>query len=433
MSAQPLVQERHREEQGTLRRWIGILSAYLTAQTLTQLLGIAAGLLLINVLPVAEFALYTLALSVITFFTFASDLGSTSSLVYFFHRARTAGEDFQPYLDAVLSLRRAAFLLGALAVAAGFPWMATAKGFGVAESLLVTGGIVLSVWFQISASLRVLALRLAARYGQSYRAEVAGGGIRLLLVLALVASRLLWAWLAVLASALAAAGAALLARSAGEGRASTDLRPYRRRVLRYLVPSLPSALYFSIQGPLTIWLAASFGGTRNIAEVGALGRLGLILGILSNLTGVVFLPRLARITEEAVYRRRYLQFGSLLLSAALGLVVLAALFPEAFLFLLGKRYAGLHRELLLVMAGTGLTLLGGYAVSVNLARSWNRWEGLAVLALIGAQAFLVSVLPLSTTSGVLLFQVFTALVGLLLQLLITLGGFLRPRWVQWMT
>ena len=57
MSAQPLVQERHREEQGTLRRWIGILSAYFTTQTLTQLLGIAAGLLLINVLPVAEFAL----------------------------------------------------------------------------------------------------------------------------------------------------------------------------------------------------------------------------------------------------------------------------------------------------------------------------------------------------------------------------------------
>lgn len=431
MSAQPLTQEAR--AQGTLRRWIGILSAYVTTQTLTQLLGIAAGLLLINVLPVAEFALYTLALSVVTFFTFASDLGSTSSLVYFFHRANRLGEELQPYVDAVLSLRRTAFLLGGLTVAIGFPWMATAKGFGLAESLLVTCGIVLGVWFQISASLRILVLRLADRYGQSYRAEVAGGGVRLLLVLALVASRLLWAWLAVLASGLASAAVALLARPEREPDREEDLRPYRRRVLRYLLPSLPSALYFSIQGPLTIWLAATFGDTRNIAEVGALGRLGLIVGILSNLTGVVFLPRLARITEEAVYRRRYLQFGSLLLSAALGLVLLAAVFPEVFLFILGKRYASLHQELLLVMAGTGLTLLGGYAVSVNLARSWNRWEGLAVLVLMGAQAFLVSVLPLATTSGVLLFQLFTALVGLFLQLLITLGGFLRPRWVQWMT
>jgi len=52
---------------------VKILSAYFSAQTLTQLAGISAGILLIRFLPVREFALYTLATSVITFFTFASD------------------------------------------------------------------------------------------------------------------------------------------------------------------------------------------------------------------------------------------------------------------------------------------------------------------------------------------------------------------------
>ena len=55
-----------------------------------------------------------------------------------------------------------------------------------------------------------------------------------------------------------------------------------------------------------------------------------------------------------------------------------------------------------------------------------------MVLLIAAQAVLVAVLPLSTTAGVLLFNLFTAAVGLLLQLLITLGGFTRPGWVQWM-
>ena len=204
-------------------------------------------------------------------------------------------------------------------------------------------------------------------------------------------------------------------------------------MLRYLAPSLPSALYFSIQGPLTVWLATTFGSVRNIAEVGALTRLGLIVGIFSSLTGVVFLPRLARIADEGLYRRRYLQFGALLAAVAAALLAAAAVVPGLFLALIGPHFAGLHRELLLVVAGAGLTLLGGYAVAVNLARSWNRWEGLAVVLLIAVQAALVARLPMGSTAGVLLFNLLTAATGLLLQLLITLGGFLRPRWVQWMT
>ena len=220
---------------------------------------------------------------------------------------------------------------------------------------------------------------------------------------------------------------------AGEPAVAADLRPYRRQVLRYLSPSLPSALYFSIQGPLTIWLTTTFGSTRNIAEVGALGRLGLVMGIFSNLAGVVFLPRLARVSDERLYLRRYLQFGALLLAVAAAMTAVAAAVPGIFLILLGGHYAGLHRELLLVVASSGLTLLGGYAVSVNLARSWNRWEGLAVVLLIAVQAVLVAVLPLGTTAGVLSFNLLTAATGLMLQLVITLGGFIRPRWVQWMT
>src|SRR5262249_60567975 len=123
---------------------------------------------------------------------------------------------------------------------------------------------------QVGASVRVRGLRLAAGYGLSYKAELAGGGLRLLCAAALVAAGLLRAWLGVLASALAAAATALVARLGPETRPAEDLRPYQRQVLRYLLPSLPSALYFSVQGPVTVWLAATFGSTGNLAAAGAL-------------------------------------------------------------------------------------------------------------------------------------------------------------------
>jgi O-antigen/teichoic acid export membrane protein len=418
---------------GHARTWTGILSAYFSAQTATQLAGMIAGLLLTRFMPVREFALYTLASSVISFFIFASDLGSTSSLVFFFHRTAREGDDFEAYLAAVLSLRRTAFLFGAAAVVLVFPITAAAKGFGRWDIALATAGILGAAWFQIAASVRVLALRLADRYGQSYRAEMAGGGFRLAGSLAMIAAALLRAWIAIATAALAAAVVARIARPRQPRPAATDLAPQRRQVLRYLLPSLPSALYFSIQGPLVVWLSATFGSTRNLAEVGALGRLGLLVGMFSGLTGVVFLPRMARITDDQLFRQRYLQFGASLVAIAGGMLATAVLAPGLLLFILGPHYAGLHRELLLVVAGSGLTLLSGYAVGVNLSRSWNRWESVAVLVLIAAQACFVAVLPLGTTAGVLWFNVLSAVVGLSLQLVITATGFIRPQWVRWMT
>lgn len=431
-----------------LRRWIGILSAYFTAQSLTQLAGLAAGLLLVRFMPVRQFALYTLATSVVSFFSFASDLGSTSSLLYFFQRTMKTGEDFHPYLAAVLSLRRAAFLLGGAAVLAVFPRSAAAKGFGLGDVAAVTAALLLCVWFQIASSVRVLAARLLGHYGRAYRAEVAGGCVRLVVALLMIGASLLRAWLGMLGSAVAAAVTAALAGStaaavpaasvpaasvpAAPVPTAAQLGPHRRQVLRYLLPSLPSALYFSVQGPLVVWLAATFGAARNIAEVGALGRLGMIVGMCSGLTGVVLLPRLARIVDERLYLRRYLQYGGLLLALALALLAVATLFPDALLLILGNHYSGLHRELVLVIASAGLTLVGGYVVSVNLARSWNRWETLAVLLYIAAQAGFVAILPLGTTAGVLQFNLLSAAAGMALQVVIAVLGFRRPRWVQWM-
>jgi len=421
-----------------LRRWAGILSAFFTAQGLVQLAGIAAGLLLVRTLPVHEFALYTLALSVTTFFTFLSDLGSSTSLVHFFHRTRREGGDFAPYLLGVLSLRRLAFLAGTAAVLVAFPRAAAAEGYGTVEIALVTAGIVLTVWCQIHASLGTLALRLADRYGISYRAELAGAAVRLLAVIGLIAASLLSAAPAVFAGLASIATVALLARP---GRSEMlppaapgfDLRPYRRRVLHYLAPTLPSALYFSVQGPLTVWLAALFGATRNIAEVGALSRLGMIVGIFSSLVGVVFLPRLARVADEGLWRTRYLQFGGALLGVALTLLAAAALLPGPFLWILGESYTGLRRELLLVVASSGISLVGGYVVNVNLARAWTRWQVATVVVEVLVQAALIAVLPLSTTAGVFTLSLLTTATGVALQLLVAWTGFHHPARVEWRT
>jgi O-antigen/teichoic acid export membrane protein len=412
------------------KRWAGIFAAYFSTQTITQLAGIVAGLLLINFMPVQEYALYTLAMSVVAFLAFLTDLGATSSLFYFSRKSNQTGEPFEPFVAALLSLRRAAFVVGAVVVLVAFPLVATGKGFDWVPALLATVAIVLAVAFQIAGSVRVLVLRLADRYGPSYRAELTAGVARLGIVAVMIAASLLLAWVAVLGNALAAGALALVAGSAlATPTVTIGLASYRRQIVRYLLPTLPSALYFSIQGPLVVWLAAVFGGTRNLAEIGALGRLGLIVGLFSGLSGVVFLPRLSTITDDRLYARRYMQYGALLLVVTAGLFMGAWAAPRIFLTLLGAGYAGLDRELALVILGACFGLLGGYLVSVNVARAWNRWQWAAMVLQLAVQCVMVGALPLSSTLGVVTFGAATALVGMLSQMIIATLGFVRPQWV----
>jgi hypothetical protein len=68
---------------------------------------------------------------------------------------------------------------------------------------------------------------------------------------------------------------------------------------------------------------------------------------------------------------------------------------------------------------------------VNLARSWTRYQALAALLMAGSQLAFVLILNLESTWGVLVFGMLSAIVGLLLQLAIGLGGFVSPRLVAW--
>ena len=407
-----------------------ILAAYFTAQVLTQGLNAVAGLLLVNILPVREFALYALATSFLTFFTVASDLGSTSSLVYFYRHAQEHNEPFARYLAAVRALRRAAFGAGVVVVVAAFLPAAHAKGFTSFESGAALAAILVAVGAHIFSALGLMSLRLHHRYRQSYVAEAVAAATRLALVVGLAVLGWTLGWAAIWTAAAAGLACALLAQDPEAAAIGPATWADIRQLLRYLTPSLPSAAYFAIQGPLVIWLATSFGSTTNIAQVGALGRLGVVVGIFGGMTSILFLPRLAHTRSDREFISRYLQFGALLVVIGSSLVALAWRFPDLLLALLGRNYHGLPRELLLVIIGSALTLLSGYAVGVNLSRAWNRWETLAVGVLFLSQATFVAVLPMSSTAGVLRFQVLSGVVGLLLQLAITAVGLRRPEWMK---
>src|SRR6266542_2156496 len=192
------------------REWRRIVGDYLVWQPAIQLAGIVTGLLFVNLMSTREYALYALASSAMTLVGLLCDLGITNSLLYFRREASLRRVSFDAYLRGAMWLRR--LLLGVTApVFLGvFAGLALSNGLGAVATYAGALIIIAGAWFQITAAIRT-----------------GPGDARPVVV---------------------------------------DPRPARREIVRYLVPTLPSAIYFSFQSPLLAFLSAMFGDARNIAE-----------------------------------------------------------------------------------------------------------------------------------------------------------------------
>ena len=150
----------------------------------------------------------------------------------------------------------------------------------------------------------------------------------------------------------------------------------RREIIRLTKHLAANAIFYCVQGQITIFLIGFFAHqASSVAEVGALGRLAMIFTVVSNLLTHVFVPAFARCGQ----RRK---LGWLFLSIVGGVTLFSALilgaavyFPDQFLFVLGHKFAHLHRELILMVGAAVLNAVAGRFGRSMLLRHGSRGRG----------------------------------------------------------
>jgi O-antigen/teichoic acid export membrane protein len=407
-----------------------LASEYTAAHMGARLLAATSGLLLVRLLPVDEYGFYTLLLAAFTFICTFSDLGATDTLSFFRWRAGKRNKSWMPYFHAVLRFRRMVFMLGFVCSAAYIFY----TGLHIGEDMpTVIFGVVLiglSAWFAIQSGIISYLLKLEQRYRQAYAVELGNEGTKLAVVVIIWVFGFATALAGLLSISLGALFAALLANKLLEKKgvvrthaSHQQARRTNRVLFKQIAPTLPGSIYFSLQGLLVTWLAAYYGSVVNVAEVGALGRLGVLIGVIAGFTSTVFVPRLLAITDEKLFLRRYLLWWLVIFSLACLIMLVVWLFPSELLFVLGESYSGLHQELLVLAATAVVGTWGGFAWNISRARGWVKYHPYSVALTIGCQIAMFYSLDFSTTMGVLLFGFGTLTVGFLYQLVTNVIGF----------
>lgn len=394
-------------------------------QAVTQALTALAGLVVVRRLPIPDFAVYAVAVSVQASLTILSDVGISSLLLA---RAGMFHSDASRVAELANTARgfRTRLLLLMLVLAGPLLWWslkASHPSFSDWALVLVLVGV--TVACQASASLDgTIALSLLKPETQQFG-------------LLFSSATRLGAFVVVL-TAWPTFRVALLLNLLG----SVIQASYLRRAVRKLLPDVQThnqddhlaflrvvksqalnATYFAFSSQITLWLVGMLSTARVVAEVGALGRLSSIIVLAQSTVMSVVAPRFARYIDPRMLLRRYLQVVSLALFSSLVLLALSAISPGLLLSVIGSKYAGLGPALTIAMASTLTYTLLITMYGLHAARAWIEEAWIGIPFTIGLQAVCLLTLDVSQLHNALLFGWAGSVPSLVVQIFVAFRRF----------
>lgn len=374
------------------------------------------GLLIVNVLPKEQYAVYTFLITCLLLITGISDLGLTKcALPIVGPRNRE-----RAWVAAVCGqvFRRRTLMLGAsFAVVVPYalhtfvqhgwltPAHALASLFVVASVMVSLRGhfanTVLVILGQVNAVSRITFLVTATRFllvGAVLLAPMTPYSIAFLIA----------------ATALSEVVAVQLYRREFKAREIVETRPapedekhVDRQIRKIVLPLIPSAVFFQVQGALTIFLASLFGTANTVAEIGAFGRLALVLTIVDRVANVLLFPAIARAMPGRRLVSMVGKVHAIYLCAMLCVLATAVLFPQAWMLLLGEKYDNTAPYVWMIFLSSILMNGANFAFMTLAVRGFTEKQAYSVLLVVLLQCLFLWRYGASDLPTLLGFQIAT--------------------------
>ncbi|WP_266363577.1 MATE family efflux transporter [Tellurirhabdus rosea] len=393
--------------------WGRLITLTGSAQIAVQAIGLISGILVIRLLSTGEYALYTLANTMLGTMTVLADGGISSGVMAQGGKVWQDRQKLGAVMATGLQLRRT---FGAVSLVVSVPvlfYLLHQHGADWLTAGLIVAALIPAFLAGLTGELLKVApsLRQDIPVLQKNNVAVNLGRLALLLPGLLVFP---FASVAILAAGIPQVFGNTHIKKISEGyadwRQASDPE-LRKQILKFVQRILPGSIYYCLSGQITIWLISLLGTTTAVAQIGALGRLAVVLTLINTVFGTLIAPRFARLdNQKGLLVGAYIKIHVALVAICLVIVGFVWLFQTQILWLLGSEYMGLGHELVLNTIGSCIGLIAGISFRIYTSRGWAIAPVLSIpinflSILIGVYA-----IDLSTLAGVLYFNIFISVV-----------------------
>jgi O-antigen/teichoic acid export membrane protein len=396
------------------REWARLIAITGSAQVTIQAIGFLSGILVVRVLSMHEYALYTLANTMLGTLAIFADGGISTGVMSLGGKVWPNAGKVGAVLVTGLELRKTFATYSALVAIPVLFYLLLEQEPSWTRSAILAVTVALSFYLTSTTSLLEIIPKLYQRVKPLQELGVTATLARLMLI-----CLTLFAY-PTAAAAIACAGAThawlnwrlrQISFSMVEDCRKSDSH-IRREILSTVKQIMPVTIYYCISGQLSIWLISLYGTTAEIAQVGALSRLAMLLNTIGMVTSTLVVPRFARLPDCRTHvLRRYLQVLTVLTLIGIIIVALVSVFPKSALVILGGQYSGLTREVVLLAAGSCVGMVAGGAYAMSISRGIIIPSIVVVSVGILSQSVLILLLRPMDVSGILTYSIYLQFVN----------------------
>lgn len=397
--------------------WFKRISITGLAQIIVQGIAFISGIIIIRVLPTQEYAFYTLANVFLGTMTIIANAGVSVGVMAEGGKVWQDKEKLGEVLATGFNLRKVFSILSLLFGIPILVYLLIKNNASLLTALLIALALIPAFIASLSNLLLVIVPKLHQDILPFQKNEV-GVNLGRLCLLCLSIFIFPLAYLVILSSSIAQVIGNRKLRKIAEKHVDLSQEPspiVKKNILKVVKRILPDAIYYSLSGQITIWLLSVFGSTTSLAEIGALGRLAMMLTLISILFNTLLEPRFSRSVADFKKLLNMYVGAQVVLGVFLTIIVgFVALFSKEILWVLGEKYAHLNYEIVLAIIGSSLNVFIGAIYGLNSSRGWiihpALYIGFNMSVLVGGIFFL----DISSLQGVLWLNILVASMQLLI-------------------
>ena len=331
---------------------VKLISIVGSTEIILKGIGFITGILIVRLLPIQEYAFYTLANTMAGTLIVLTDGGISNGVMSLSGKVWKDPDKLGTVLATGLDLRRKFAVITLVVAAPIIIYLLLLNKASWLTAILILLSLIPAFYADLSDSLLEITPKLHQDITSLQKNQLTVGFGRLLLTV-LTIFIFPWTFVILLAAGLPRIYGNIKLKKINEKFVNTNQKSdpvVRKEILRVVARILPNIIFFAFSGQIVIWILSVFGNANELASIGALGRFSVLIGLFTSILATLFVPRFSRLEDNKETIVKAFVFFQLLLFLITGFIMLVVfLFPTQMLWILGASYKSLSSELFLIM------------------------------------------------------------------------------------